>query len=93
MVDVLNTPDDSLIRVNQASQRAKVVKERFRQIRYKHIEYVKLVFSEYTGEINSIRNYLITALFNSVATCDIYFSQRVQHDMYEKGDNTWKIVK
>lgn len=93
MVDVLNTPDDSLIRVNQANQRAKVVKERFRQIRYKHIEYVKLVFSEYTGEISSMRSYMITSLYNSVSTCDIYFKQRVQHDMYEKGDKTWQVVK
>lgn len=93
MVDVLNTPDDSIIRVNQASQKAKVVKDRFRQIRYKHIEYVKLVFSEYTGEISSIRNYLITALFNSVTTCDIYFSQRVQHDLYGEGEQQWKAAK
>ena len=81
MVEVLNMPDDGLIRVNQSNQKAKVVKKRFKQIRYKHIEYVKLVFSEFTGEISSIRSYLITALFNSVATCDIYFAQRVQHDM------------
>ena len=47
---------------------------------------VKLVFSEFTGEISSIRSYLITALFNSVATCDIYFAQRVQHDMYGEGE-------
>lgn len=93
MVDILNTPDDSLIRVNQASQKAKVVKERFRQIRYKHIEYVKLVFSEYTGEISSIRNYIITALFNSVTTCDIYFAQRVQHDLYGEWEQQWKAAK
>ncbi|MFQ8919288.1 DUF6017 domain-containing protein [Blautia massiliensis (ex Durand et al. 2017)] len=86
MVEVLNMPDDGLIRVNQSNQKAKVVKKRFKQIRYKHIEYVKLVFSEFTGEISSIRSYLITALFNSVATCDIYFAQRVQHDMYGEGE-------
>lgn len=93
MVEVLNMPDDGLIRVNQSNQKAKVVKKRFKQIRYKHIEYVKLVFSEFTGEISSIRSYLITALFNSVATCDIYFAQRVQHDMYEEGEQQWKAAK
>lgn len=93
MMEVLNMPDDSVIRINQNSQKAKVVKDRFWKIRYKHIEYVKLVFSEYTGEINSIRNYLITALFNSVATCDIYFSQRVQHDLYGEGEQQWKAAK
>lgn len=93
MVEVLNMPDDGLIRVNQSNQKAKMVKDRFRKIRYKHIEYVKLVFSEYTGEINSIRNYLITALYNSVSTCDIYFSQRVKHDLYGEGKDKWQIAK
>lgn len=93
MVEVLNMPDDGLIRVNQSNQKAKVVKKRFKQIRYKHIEYVKLVFSEFTGEISSIRSYLITALFNSIATCDIYFAQRVQHDMYGEGEQQWKAAK
>lgn len=92
IVEVLNMPDQATIRVNQTDQKAELVKERFRKLRYKHIEYIKLVFSDFTGEISSMRSYLISTLFNAVATCDIYFSQRVQHDMYE-GDKTWKIVK
>lgn len=92
IVEVLNMPDQATIRVNQADQKAKVVKERFRKLRYKHIEYIKLVFSDFTGEISSMRSYLISTLYNAVSTCDIYFSQRVQHDMYE-GDKTWKVVK
>ena len=86
-------PDQATIRVNQTDQKAELVKERFRKLRYKHIEYVRLVFSEFTGEISSMRNYLITSLYNAVSTCDIYFKQRVQHDMYEKGDKTWQVVK
>lgn len=93
MVDVLNMPDQATIRVNQADQQAKVVKERFRKLRYKHIEYIKLVFSDFTGEISSMRSYLISTLFNAVATCDIYFSQRVQHDMYGEGEQQWKAAK
>ena len=93
IVEVLNMPDQATIRVNQTDQKAELVKERFRKLRYKHIEYVRLVFSEFTGEISSMRNYLITSLYNAVSTCDIYFKQRVQHDMYEKGDKTWQVVK
>ena len=93
IVEVLNMPDQATIRVNQTDQKAEFVKERFRKLRYKHIEYVRLVFSEFTGEISSMRNYLITSLYNAVSTCDIYFKQRVQHDMYEKGDKTWQVVK
>lgn len=93
IVEVLNMPDDSLIRVNQSNQKAKVVKKRFRKLRYKHVEYVRLVFSEFTGEISSMRNYLITSLYNAVSTCDIYFSQRVQHDLYGEGEQQWKAAK
>lgn len=93
MVDVLNLPDDTIIRVNQCNQKAKIVKERFRKIRSKHIEYVKLVFAEFTGEINDLRSYLITTLYNAVSTCDIYFSQRVKHDLYGEEEHQWKIVK
>lgn len=93
IVEVLNMPDQATIRVNQTDQKAELVKERFRKLRYKHIEYVRLVFSEFTGGISSMRNYLITSLYNAVSTCDIYFKQRVQHDMYEKGDKTWQVVK
>ena len=93
IVEVLNMPDDSLIRVNQSNQKAKVVKKRFRKLRYKHVDYVRLVFSEFTGEISSMRNYLITSLYNSVSTCDIYFSQRVQHDLYGEGEQQWKAAK
>ena len=93
IVEVLNMPDQATIRVNQTDQKAELVKERFRKLRYKHIEYVRLVFSEFTGEISSMRNYLITSLYNAVSTCDIYFKQRVQHDMYEKGDKAWQVVK
>lgn len=88
MVDVLNTSDDSLIRVNQENLKASVVKQRFKKIQYKHIQYVKLVFEDFTGQISSIRSYLITALYNSVATCDIYFTNRVNHDLHKENAPT-----
>lgn len=93
MLDIFNTPDDALIRVNQSNQPAKVVKERFRQIRYKHIEYIRLVFSDFNGEISSFRNYMVTTLYNSVTTCDLYFNQRVNRDLYGKGEKEWKQAK
>ena len=88
MVDVLNTSDDSLIRVNQENLKASVVKQRFKKIQYKHIQYVRLVFEEFNGQISSIRSYLITALYNSVATCDIYFTNRVNHDLHKENAPT-----
>ena len=52
-----------------------------------------MALNDFTGNIRNVRNFMLTTIFNSVSTSDIYFKQRVQHDMYEKGDNTWKIVK
>ena len=93
MLDVFNTPDDALIRINQSNQPARIVKERFRQIRYKHIEYIRLVFSELSVEISSFKNYMVTTLFNSVATCDLYFNQRVNRDLYGEGAKEWQQAK
>lgn len=93
MTEVYNMADSSLIRINQQNVPAEIVKERFKKIRYEHIDYILVVLNDFTGNIRNIRNFMLTTIFNSVSTSDIYFKQRVQHDMYEKGDNTWKIVK
>ena len=93
MTEVYNMADSSLMRINQQNVSAKTVKERFRKVRYEHIEYILMALNDFTGNIRNVRNFMLTTIFNSVSTSDIYFKQRVQHDMYEKGDNTWKIVK
>lgn len=81
MTEILNMPSDTTIRVNQLDLPVELVKERFRKIRYKHLEYIKLVFQDFTGEISSIKNYMITTIYNAPATCDIYFDYRVKYDM------------
>ena len=88
MVEVLNTPDDKIIRVNQQDLSAKIVKERYRKIRYKHLEYIKMVFNDFVGEISSIKNYMITTIYNAPSTCDIYFWHRVNRDQYGKAPTT-----
>lgn len=84
MVEVLNMPDDAVIKINQADTSAGLVKERFRKIRFKHIEYIKLVFQDFSGEITSLKAYMITTLYNAPATCDIYFANRVNRDLYNE---------
>lgn len=83
MVEVLNLPDDATLKINQLDLPAETVKERFRKIRYKHLEYIKLVFQDFTGEISSMKNYMITTIYNAPATCDIYFAHRVNRDQYK----------
>ena len=81
MTEILNMPSDTTIRVNQLDLPVELVKGRFRKIRYKHLEYIKLVFQDFTGEISSIKNYIITTIYNAPTTCDIYFDYRVKYDM------------
>lgn len=88
MVEVLNMPDDAIIKINQVDTSARLVKERFRKIRFKHIEYIKLVFQDFAGEITSLKAYMITTLYNAPATCDIYFTNRVNHDLHKENAPT-----
>lgn len=82
MIEVLNTPDDEIIRVNKRNMEAKEVKGRFRKVEYKHMDYITLVLSEFTGDIRNIKSFMITTIYNAVATCDVYFTTRVNHDLY-----------
>lgn len=83
MVEVLNMPDNATLKINQLDLPVETVKERFRKVHYKHLEYIKLVFQDFTGEISSMKNYMITTIYNAPATCDIYFAHRVNRDQYK----------
>lgn len=83
MAEVFNMPDDAILKINQIELSARIVKERFRKVRYKHLEYIKLVFQDFTGEITSMKNYMLTTIYNAPATCDIYFTHRVNRDQYK----------
>ena len=82
MVDVLNMDDSEMVRVNQRTIPAHIVKNRFKQITHSHIDYILLVLQDFTGKIANTRNYLITTIYNAPSTMDVYFSNRVMHDMY-----------
>lgn len=84
MVEVLNMSDNAVVKINQVDTSAKLVKERFKKIQYKHIQYIKLVFQDFAGEITSLKSYMITTLYNAPATCDIYFANRVNRDLYKE---------
>lgn len=83
MVEVLNMPDNATLKINQLDLTVETVKERFRKVHYKHLEYIKLIFQDFTGEISSMKNYMITTIYNAPATCDIYFAHRVNRDQYK----------
>lgn len=80
-VDVLTT-ERKTVRVNGEDKPSRVVKSQFRKLNTEHIRYVMNCLSETTNEIRNIRNFIITALYNSVQTMGSYYSAKVQHDMY-----------
>ena len=61
-----------------------IVKERFLNVNYEHIQYIVDCFKENSKmkEIKNIKQYLKAAIFNAPATIDSYFTAMVQHDMY-----------
>ncbi len=63
---------------------AEAVRARFRKLTSEHIEYVIDMLNKNTTEVRNIRAYLLTALYNSPATIDSYYSALVNHDLYGK---------
>lgn len=85
MLDVLNMDDSEMVRVNQKNLTAAIVKNRFKQINHSHIEYILLVLKDFTGKISNTRSFMITTIYNAPATMEVYFTNRVNHDMYGMG--------
>jgi len=81
MVEVLNMDNFSTLRINQQDMPVKAVKARFLKVKHKHIDYIMVAMSDYDSSIKSMRNFMLTTIFNSVTMCDLYFTQRVKGDL------------
>jgi tRNA A37 threonylcarbamoyladenosine dehydratase len=79
MLDVICTQNAS-IRIDRSEFPADVVKSRLLKLGHAHIEYVLDCIDETTTKIRNIRNYLLTALYNSFTTMDSYYRTAVNHD-------------
>jgi len=82
MLDVMNAPDESKIRINRADMAAYKVKERYRLLNQSHIEYVLEMLSRQIEPIGNMRAYLLTALYNAPVTMDSFYQNWVNHGMY-----------
>lgn len=81
-MDILTTSKKS-IRVNGEEKPTQVVKSQFCKLNMGHIRYVLDCVGQATVSIGNIRAFIITSLYNAVSTMDLYYTQRVQRDMYE----------
>ncbi len=62
-----------VIRVNGTAVSKGIVKKRFLQLKFTHIQYVQYCLEKNTTEIRNIRSYLLTALYNAPVTADHYY--------------------
>ena len=79
--DVVNDTRET-IKVNSRPMPIEAVKSRFMKLTVAHLEYVVDTFSKQTQKISNVRQYLITALYNSYTTIDSYYKNAVNHDLY-----------
>lgn len=80
MLDVICSTKKT-VRVNGEELAHEVVKSRYLKLNNNHIEYVLLSLKRNTSNVQNIRAYMITALYNSTETYDSYYTALVNHNM------------
>lgn len=76
--DVVNST--AAIKVNGSSLPSEVVRSRFLKLDISHLQYVVDAFDKQTNKITNVRQYLITALYNSYTTIDGFYNNAVRSD-------------
>lgn len=69
------------VRANGAEMPHEVVKSRFLELKYEHIEYVLDELRRCAPDMRNPRAYLITALYNAPVTIDNRYSAMAMHDI------------
>ena len=77
MVEVMMMPDDAVIKIGGIDKPAALIKNRFMQISYSHIEYVLFSLQKNTTKVGNIKAYLLTTLYNATMTISNYYHAEV----------------
>lgn len=72
------------VRLGKEQIPIEVIKERFRQLTQMHVAYVLDSLRTTTTQINNIKAYLLTALYNAPTTMGFFYSAQVRHDFGRK---------
>lgn len=72
------------IRLGKGQIPIEIIKERFRQLNQMHVAYVLDSLRTTTTQINNIKAYLLTALYNAPMTMGFFYSAQVRHDFGRK---------
>lgn len=71
------------IRLGKERIPIEVIKERFRQLTQMHVAVLDSLRTT-TTQINNIKAYLLTALYNAPTTMGFFYSAQVRHDLRRK---------
>lgn len=82
MLEIEASQSESIV-IASSRLPVELVRERFRKLRYDHIQYVIDCILANTTKVRNIRKYMLAALFNAPATIDGYYQAEVNHDMPE----------
>ena len=69
------------VRINGSEYSRAMVRRRMYELNATHLEYVYDCMKECTPKVRNIRAYILTALFNSYDTIDLYYDAKVLNDM------------
>lgn len=81
MVEVMQLPDDSVLRIAGTEKPAAVVKSRFMKLNQGHMEYIISCLVTNRKKVGNIRAYLLTVLYNATLTANNYYTAEVAHAM------------
>ena len=72
------------VRLGKEQIPIEVIKERFQQLTQMHVAYILDSLRTTTTQINNIKAYLLTALYNAPTTMGFFYSAQVRHDLRRK---------
>ena len=81
--EVLSSTADA-VRLGKEQIPIEIIKERFRQLTQMHVAYILDSLRTTTTQINNIKAYLLTALYNAPTTMGFFYSAQVRHDFGRK---------
>lgn len=84
IVDLLVDTCDSkrkLIRIAGDDKPAEIVRSRLKKLNADHVRFVLDCLSATTSPIRNMKQYLLTALFNAPTTMQLYYQNKVNHDL------------
>ena len=84
LVAEMQSSTAAAVRLGKDQIPIEIIKERFRQLNQMHVAYLLDSLRTTTTQINNIKAYLLTALYNAPTTMGFFYAAQVRHDFGRK---------